>query len=376
MVHRFLRVACICLVLLSSTTLAGCLDDAGTDNDAAAPATTVDGTPTHTKSASRADDPDGEAVVAAFRERLSSLESYVATRRTNVTVGENVTTSEVRVWVRVDDRQLRQVVVAPKERAGTVMLRNESGMTIYEPDAERVTTYPQSTDSVPMIGMPVRSLLERSTVEYVGTEQLDGEVHYKVRFVPNESMAGNVSLVGWLDTETYFPVRLASTSSVGERSYSSTTTFEDVELDVEIDDDRFSLDVPGDVEWTTHETPAVTTFERVELLRTNTSLQVPAPDVPTGLALGQAQLAVGSNERATLVYTNGSATVHVLVRNGSTGSSPPEAEPVDLDGRTVQYTGGDTGGYVQWECGGQAYIVTGSLPRGTLLEVAASISCS
>lgn len=376
MVHRFLRVAVLCLVLLSSTTLAGCLDDAGTATDAAAPETTADVTTPHTVSANESARPDGAAVVAAFRERMSSLDSYVATRRTNVTVGENVTTSEVRLWVRPSDRQLRQEVVAPRERAGTVMLRNESATTVYEPDAEQVTTFPQSAGSVTMLGLPVQSLLERTTVEFVGVAALDGEDHYKVRFVPNESMAGNASLVAWLDTETYFPQRLVSTSTVGDRVYTSTTTFEDLRLDVAIDDDRFTLDVPADVEWSEHETPAVTTFERVELLRTNTSLHVPAPDVPTGFVLGRAALLAGSVERATLRYTNGSATLHVLVRNGTLSGTPSEAESVTLDGRTVQYVGTDTGGYVQWRCGDQSYVVSGSLPRGTLLEIAASMSCA
>jgi outer membrane lipoprotein-sorting protein len=376
MVHRFLRIAVLCLVLLSSTTLVGCLDDSATDDAAAAPETTADVTTTRTVSENGSARPDGEAVVATFRERMSSLDSYVATRRTNVTVGENVTTSEVRVWVRVEDRQLRQEVVAPEERAGTVILLNESAMTVYDPDAEQVTTYPQSGDSVTMMGYPVQSLLERTTVEFVGVEALDGEDHYKVRFVPNESMGGNVSIVAWLDTESYFPQRMVSTSTVGDRPYTSATTFEDVRLDVEIADGRFTLDVPAGVEWSEHETPEVTTFERVELLRTNTSLHVPAPDVPTGFALGRAQLAAGSVERATLQYTNGSASLYVLVRNGTPGRTPSEAETVTLDARTVQYVGTDNGGYVQWQCGDQSYVVSGSLPRGTLLEIAASMSCS
>lgn len=379
MVHRSLRVACICLVLLSSTTLAGCLDDTGGEG-VAAPETTADVESTHgetpTESAEQPDDPDGEAVVAAFRERMSTLDSYVATRHTNVTAGDNVTTSEVRVWVRVDDRQLRQEVIAPEERAGTVMLLNESAMTVYQPDAEQVTTYPQSGDSVTMIGLPVQSLLERTTVEFVGTEELDGETRYKVRFVPNESMGGNVSLVGWLDTETYFPTRMVSTSQVGDRDYTSTTTFEDVELDVDIDDERFTLDVPDDVTWSTHETPEVTTFEGLEPLRTNTSLHVPAPDVPNEFALGEAQLSAGSMERATLSYTNGSASVYVVVRNGTTTSSPEDGEAVDLGGRTGSYVGTDHGGYVQWSCDGQTYVVSGSLPRETLLQIASSMSCS
>jgi outer membrane lipoprotein-sorting protein len=376
MVHRFLRIAVLCLVLLSSTTLAGCLDDAGTADDAAAPETTAGVATTQAVSENGSAQPDGEAVVTAFRERMSSLDSYVATRRTNVTVGENVTTSEVRMWVRVDDRQLRQAVVAPAERAGTVILRNESAMTVYDPDAAAVTTFPQSADSVTMTGFPVQSLLERTTVEFVGVAELDGEDHYRVRFVPNESMAGNVSLVGWLDTETYFPSRVVSTSTVGDRAYTSATTFEDVRLDVEIDDDRFTLDVPADVEWSEHRTPEVTTFERVALLRTNTSLHVPAPDVPTGFALGRAQLSAGSVERATLQYTNGSASLTVLIRNGTPSGPPSEAEAVAVDGRTVHYVGSGEGGYVQWQCGDQAYVVSGSLPRGTLLEIAASMSCS
>ncbi|WP_440989884.1 hypothetical protein [Haloarchaeobius baliensis] len=376
MVHRSLRVACLCLVLLSSTTLAGCLDDAGTDDAAMAPETTADGAPTHTETASQADEPDGEAVVAAFRDRMSSLEGYVATRRTNLTVGDDSTTTEVRLWARPATGELRQEILAPEARAGTVVLVNESATTVYDPDAEQVTTYQRSSGSLAVAGLPIQSLLERTTVEFVGTEERDGEEQYRVRFVPDESTAGNTTLVGWLDTETYFPERIVSTSTVGEDEYTTVTTFENVELGVDIADSRFGLDLPEGVARDEYDTPDVTTFDNIDLLRTNTSLHVPAADVPSGFALGRASLAVGNEERATLRYTNGSASLYVLVQNRTGETVPSNAEAVDLDGRTVHYAGDGEGGYLQWECGGQTYVVSGPLSRATLLEIAASMHCA
>lgn len=380
MAKRALRLACICLVLVTATTLAGCVGDVGSTD--AATAEPTDGTATTTQERTEtatngsADEADGDEVVATFRERMSDLDSYVATRRTNTSVDGNATVSEVRLWVSVETDRLRQEVVAPESRAGTVTLLNESAMAVYDPDAGEVTTYPQSRDALPVSSLPIQSLLERTTVEYLGTEAVDGETHYKVRFVPNESAAGNASLVGWLDTETYFPERVRASATGADGGYTSTTTFTDVRLDAEIDDTRFTLDVPEDVTWTEYSTPNVTSYESVHLLRGNTTLHVPAPDVPSGFALGRAHLSVGSTERATLQYTNGSATLFVFVRNTTGGELPSEAEAVDLDGRTVHYVGTGEGGYVRWECGGQSYVVSGSLPRATLLAVAGSVTCA
>jgi hypothetical protein len=225
----------------------------------------------------------------------------------------------------------------------------------------------------------VDSVANSMTIEELGTERIDGERTHRVRLEPDSGAAsGDINVTAWLDAETYFPVRVETTSDSGETDFRSVVQYEDVELNPTIPDDRFTLDAPADANTSDVSLPDSQTYDSIDALRDDAAMSVPEPDVPVGFSLEQARLTEGESRSISLQYANESAHISVTKTNDSAynGSSDDEIESVRIGNRTGQYDEFGSTGIVVWSCDGYRYSVSGGVPRAQLIDIAASIECA
>lgn len=390
MVSRKFRSAVLVMVVAAAVVLSGCVgSDPGT-NTTEAPETTVSSEENATDSTETTSSPDGNTsanqsdaggVAETFKQRMSALDSYSATMSQRMTIDGNQTNITTKIWARPATDEIRREVVSSPYTNGSVSIINESMMVTYNPDSNTVTRVNRSSfqqgqtggASMTMIG----SMANTMTVEKLGTEQLDGEQTYRVRLHPNSSIGmQNMDFTAWLDADTYFPVRIETTSSTSQMNYSSVVEYENVELNPTIPDSRFSLDAPADANTSDVSLPDSEVYDSIDAVRANTSMSVPRPDLPEGFSLEQARITRGESQSVSLQYRNESTRFSVSKSNSSVYNESDDGETVQVGDQTGEYHEFGTANMVVWSCDGNRYSVSGTLSRSQLMDIAASIECA
>jgi len=378
-----LRSSIVVAAVVLTVVLSGCVGTDATNTTA----TASDQTPVSTEQPPATADPttadettENDTVAERFERRLSSLDSYSARMVTETTLDGNTTTTVTDVWARPATGEVRREVVSSPHTNGTVTVLNESMIAVYNPDTDSVTRINQ-TGQTPSGNTITGPLLNDTSVETAGTDRIDGEQTYRVRLEPESAMSGSGTITAWLDDETYFPVRIEY-EGAGAANISSVIEYENVELNPELSDSRFRLDVPAGTNTTTYEPPETREFESLSALRSNVSATVPTPEVPAGFSLERATVVDGETRSISLTYRNDTSRISVSQRN-RTFSDGTGADNTTRAGETVQV--GDRTGrlqslgetrFVTWSCDGRQYSVSGDLSRDAVLDVAASVACT
>ncbi|MFD1587236.1 outer membrane lipoprotein-sorting protein [Halorientalis brevis] len=374
MVSRTVRSVVLVVVVAAALGLSGCVgSDPGT-NTTTSPG---DATPTN-----ESIDGDGDGdVAAAFKQRLSELDSYTATVVSHSEFGENETNTTTKVWARPETGQVRREVVSSPYTEGMVTVINETMVVTYSRESNELTRINRSnyqmgqsgSASVTMIG----SVVDSMTVETLGTEQVDGEKTYRVRLEPNASMASEqATITAWLDADTHFPVRVETASNSDRVNFSSVTRYENVELNPTIPDSKFALDVPADANTSDVSLPDSRVYDSLADLRANATMSLPEPDLPAGFSLEQGRVTRGDRRSVSLQYRNESTRLTVTKANETTYNGTDSNETVQIGQRTGSYHEFGSAGMIVWSCDGSRYSVSGGLSRAQLVDVAASVECA
>lgn len=365
---------------------------------------------------------DGAAAVEAYE----SIDGVHAVVETTITHGNNTDRRASEVWLRPRTGEVREEIREPAFREGNVVVANGSQLWIYnesrdvvrtqsyergQGDAVRMDTFlrqvfdavaasgNETVQSPPTVGVgPAPSVpvdgdagdevrnatttVENYTATYEGTETVAGHETYVVALAPTgdvPTVASDLRIRYYLDTERYFPVKVVQSMTVNDEEFRIVTEYTEVEFDPGIDDSRFRFDPPEDASVVDlDERQAV--YETRAAAATNVSMAIPEPDVPEGYEFDRVGVLRGEITTVTVFYRNDEGSVLYVSKHSSprsTGSA--ESEPVDIAGTEGRYVATDRLGTVVWSCADdQQYAVVsvdGSLSRSELVAVARSVAC-
>jgi len=386
MVPDSLRSSLPALLLVGMIALSGCLgavapgdsatetelDDPTTESPDERAATTTE---TTESDAEASDPPTDEELTDRFQERVSGLDSISMTQEISYVIDGNETTTETRTWARLDTGETRTETLSSEATSGDVTIINESTMQRYDESEETVTVYDRSGSDQSTVGTTFGGLAN-ATLEYEATEQVDGERTYRVSITPANTVGTDVNVTGWIDAETYFPVRYESIAQTGEYNVSTTVEYENVTLNPELPDSTFTFeDLPDDVTFETYETPDTETYDSHEALSAASNISVPDPDVPEGYEFESGMTVTGNDEHVTLTYTNGTDEFSVTKIDAAHGSTGSSGENVTVGDHQGTYDSAGNTAMVTWTCDGQTYSVYGPFDRDALVEIAESMGC-
>jgi outer membrane lipoprotein-sorting protein len=270
--------------------------------------------------------PDGDEVIDEFVEQMSNLDTVQFTRTSELTFNNQTSTNTVRVDADLDSFQKRTETVNASVGSDSITtVQNDSALVRYDSAENTVSKYEvQSSTLLPRI----ESLANESLVnyEYLGMETVDGQETYALGVTPAEEFQRDTDVetetTVYLNTETYFPVRIDSETRSEEYNHSSTTTYENVTLNEEIPDETFDLDVPDDAtDPTTNVGPEITDFDAHDELAAATNVSVPDAEIGDGFSFDHGTTIDGENYYGvTLAYSDGNRTVTVSTQAGETGN--------------------------------------------------------
>ncbi|WP_136718505.1 DUF2092 domain-containing protein [Halorientalis salina] len=326
--------------------------------------------------------PDGEEVIETFEERVSSLDTLVMAYETNVTMNDNRTMTTLQeMWVDYENDRIR--TETETDRTETITVRNESKTVTYDVENNQVNRFDNTGDTGPKT--MVDRMLNNSELSYDGRERLDGEQTYRLEVTPTntDGMDGSVDATVWLDTDTYFPTKMATNIDSGESEYEMTAQFRNVTLNESIPDDRFTVDIPDDAEEPDHSMPNRSTYDSLSALQDNTNRSVPDPDVPDAYNFDRGDVIDGDDYHAiTLRYTNGDGeSLHVATRSatGFNYSDSEQFDAVDVGNQTGYYTdyeyNGNTTSILVLDCADNSYSLSGRLSKEEIIDIGESLDC-
>lgn len=182
----------------------------------------------------------------------------------------------------------------------------------------------------------------------------------------------------WLDVEWYYPLQRQTAWTQGGERTVITTTYTNVTLNPGLTDSTFRFEPPPNATVEALETPDQRHYESIAALQAAANMSVPRTDVPESFALADATRTTGRVDSLGLRYVN--ATAVVTVAKLDTVVEPTtEGEQVTVAGRDATYRDLGPEQTVVWSCEERQYKISGQglpNPKGTLLDVAASIGCS
>jgi outer membrane lipoprotein-sorting protein len=325
---------------------------------------------------------DGDEVIETFEERVSSLDTLVMTYETNVTINDNRTMTTLQeMWVDYENDRIR--TETETDRTETITVRNESKTVTYDVENNQVNRFDNTGDTGPKT--TIDRMLNNSELSYDGRERLDGEQTYRLDVTPTntEGMDGSVDATVWLDTDTYFPTKVATSMDNGEYDYEMTAQFRNVTLNESIPDDRFTIDVPDDAEEPDYSMPNRSAYDSLSVLKNNTNHSVPEPDVPDAYSFEEGHVIDGDDYQAiTLRYANGDGdSLHVATRSLTdfNYSDSEQFDAVDVGNRTGYYTdyeyNGNTTSILVLDCADNSHSLSGRLSKEEIVDIGESLDC-
>jgi len=320
---------------------------------------------------------DGDEIIEQFREEVESLETAQFTRTTESTYDNETSSMTVRVTADLADNQKRVETLETTTGSNTTQVWNDGTITAYNEDRNTVQEY-DAPDTLLLTHVQGLANESMGTLEYAGTETVDGhETHVLELAATQQNGDVQGSLTAYVDTETYFPVKMTQQVESENFDYSATVTFENVTLDEELPEDTFELDLPDDVEdMRDDEEPSVQRYDSYDTLASNTELSVPSADLTDRFGFEKGVAYQSEHvQSVTLTYTDGEESVSVITR-----ADPPSYDYGDTD-RYESVAVGDQTGYlyttdefvVLHVDADQPYTIYGDLTEDTAVDVATAV---
>jgi outer membrane lipoprotein-sorting protein len=318
---------------------------------------------------------NGTTVVANVTDRLTTLDSLVATQEQTVAVDDgNGSTSETRLWIDFEDGQMRREVVESSYGSGSVTVRNESKTVTYMPEENRYTSYDTRGNITTFLGV----LTEDSEMTYEGTETVDGESTHRLGVTPDSTRGPDSDATLWVDAETYFPTKVIVTTETERSSYEVSMDIRNVTLNADIDESRFRLDMPENATSLQSESE-LETYDSLDDLRAAANRTVPSPEMPDEYSFEQAHLREGGDSDLLLMRYANDTDEYIRVSERSTSgynySESDSFDSVEIHNQTGWYGEFGDSAVVTWSCDDTTYSVYGPLSKDGLTDIAASIDC-
>jgi outer membrane lipoprotein-sorting protein len=263
------------------------------------------------------------------------------------------------------------------------------------PDDEPVSVPSPGLSPVTGLGPPGQAGAPSPTTEpnrygvsFGGVETVDGRPAYVLEIDATDTGGNastnlrNYSQTMWLDAEYFFPLKQRSQFDSGNDTITSVTTYTNVSINPEFDDDIFEFEPPANATVSTMDNSLGQSYENRSAIEATAPVPVPDPSVPRDFDLAQGQTSSSEfADRVSLVYTNETSELRVTVYDfnqsfGGNESSNTTGETVDLGDQTGTYTRAGLSQSVSWSCNGLEYSVSGTaVSKSLLVEVARSIEC-
>lgn len=386
---------------------------------------------TSTTTADGASVPTGADAASTYGD----LGNVTGDLRVRVAYGTETSTASFRFTADVGTRKIRQRVTAPANRSGNLFASNANAYWRYNASRDVAAKYPhgestfsstfgtgrqgygdflaaaldaaasderETVSDLPQVGVgpaptvpggddgdawrtpavrPTANVSEY-VVEYRGTESIAGRDTYVLRVEPADPDAvdvENLSITYRVDRETYFPVQVEREARVSGESWRQVLTFSNLEFDAAVPASTYEFDPGPDTDVLDYAS-GVVRFETREALAANASVPVPEPTVPDGFEFTQGAGIELRTSGAQVVYSNDS-TVLIAGRYVDDGIITDRerdvAEDLTVNGHRARYVDLGRTQAVYVYCG--EYVVSGAsvgeVPRETVVELAASLTC-
>lgn len=355
--------------------------------------------------------PDGETLLAEAIETRRGLESLAARRIVSIETPETDRERVERIHRCPPAAQRIEVLEStdPTIAEGAVTVTNRTTTWEYDPTAGVVDErfHPTKVDADRTLAV-LESLQAEARVVREGTESVDGrEAHVLETRPPVDDLEPRVDLVVgdttyviplgslddleeldavrtvWIDDEYRYPVRErhALVGDDEQPRHEVTVTYEDLELDADLEPSRFEYEPPADATVVSDGPEPEGVFERRDAAAAVAPYDLPEPDVPEPFVLDRivvVEKGDGFGTTTKLWYDDPTVVareLYVAVRTNRR-FEPDALEKTDLEfeGNPVYRRDGRIESLF-WDCGELNYEVTcltGDEPLGV---VAASIGC-
>jgi len=306
---------------------------------------------------------------------LDDVDSYEATVTAEVVVdGETRSTLRRHVQADVEAGSVRSEILAPTDSRGDTVVSNGATTWRYDASENTATRYENAGDSAATANVTAmfRDAADQFNVSVNGTERVAGTEAYVAELTPTDRDTGAMTV--WLNTSTYFPVRVHQTFTVDGTTYETTTTYENVTLNPDFEAGHFDYEPPENVTVETTELPESEQADSLSALRNATDRTVAEPELPDDFSFDQGSVVTNDGETTVMAsYANDTATVQISQRAAS--GDKLDGEPIAVDGRNATLTTlGDTV-TVAWTCDGTRHTVTSDASESLARSVAASVDC-
>jgi outer membrane lipoprotein-sorting protein len=323
---------------------------------------------------------DGEAVVENFTQRIETLETVEFTRTTESEFDNETMSNTVRVVADLESEQKRTETIASTHGSNTTTVINATHMTTYNADENTVNTFEYGSNSRGYSMLPqLTQLANESAVEYefLGTGTIDGEEVYRLDATPTQTPdETDVSLTVAVDTETYFPKQVTTEFSGEQYSVNSTRTYSNVNINEDVPESAFELDVPADATEPSSTGPDIESYDDYVSLQSDAEVSLPAAELPADYEFEGARIIDGDNYYSvSLTYTDGDESVHVGVQDDSSfdWSERDGVEEVTLGDETGYYNDDGDYAFLHVDTGEQAYYLYGQLDEDQLIDIGTAV---
>lgn len=388
--NRIPLIAGLALLLVT----AGCLGIGDTDNESAAddlpddedvedPAeneSSGENTTDDSEERSAEDDlPDGEQLLEASTSAQANRTTFQATQRTTIEADGERQTSVQRIWQRSSGEYRMEVIESDQNQTIDMMISNGTTTWAYdETDNEAIRMdgqFGMNQDEIMAFGQNLTdTFLGDMNATVSGTETVADRETYVVELQSEGEDGLYESGTMWIDQETSYAIKFEVTVQSG---FTTSTTYEEITFDEEIDDEVFAFEPPEDAEIRSFDELTPEQYESIDGADNATPLDVPRPAVPDGYSLRSASVSenlVGWS--ATFQYTNETGSfLSVTVAEQSQNGIQPGGEAVEIGNVEATLREDGPGGFstIRFEADGQFYALSGDLERDELITVAESI---
>jgi len=354
------------VVVLLTASLAGCLGTQETsptqETTTASPQTAAD------------ESPSAHVIEQHALSNNTSVESVTGTVTITTETGDETETMRANVWEEPPNNVRYEYTAGPSE--GTVLVSNGSTFWMYNETTNTARNFQYGTGLAENLTRAFQNLSAEFTADYQGEATVSGQETYVVSIqVPNETLGGAVGTqTVWLDQDNWFPVQMQVTTTVGNQTTTSTTTYSDLTYNASIPADRFTFEPPANATVENVTLPETTTFESVSAAEDSVNVSIREPTtLPSDFTLQNVTTTrSGDTTSVSLTYANESATLRVS-QSTATQTTTTQGEDVSVAGNAGSYVEFGDQGILQWQSDGVTYSVSGPFSQSTLVEVAESL---
>lgn len=319
--------------------------------------------------------PPEEVIEQRALSNNTTVESVTGTVTITSDIGNETQTMRANIWEEPPNRVRYEYVSGPTE--GTVMVSSGSTFWMYNETTNTVRRLSLNASFVQDLTRVSQNLSNEFTAEYQGQATISGRETYIVSIQPpNETFSGVISnQTIWLDQDTWFPVQTKVTTTVDNRTSTTTVTYSNLTYNASIPDDRFTFEPPENATVVDTELPETTTFGSVEEAENAVNFSIQEfQSPPDGYQLQNVTVTRAENTTSvSLQYGNGTETL--VFTQSTSEQSTMRGDEVSVAGHPGAYQEFGEQGILQWRDDRYSYSVTGSTSQSTLLEIAESVYC-